>query len=437
MDSTQKSPKEKKELMLVSKLREVLGRMEIATMMSSDGMAWTDEDGRMEWCNSAFEDVVGRPRTDMIGQPLVEVFPLIDERGQLVSKADHPVTVVLNEMNHGSYIYRFAGSQMDLQLEVAYAPTSASNEKVSAVVVARPLAKDKQEVDNKFGEKNITDGDVGDQLVALVDENAELAKKISLLEEQLVEAELRAADNLDAGYQTKSAFLGNMTHELRTPLSAIMGYADLLRRELLAQGHFNWAKDLAQIRHASDQLFFMITELLDLAAIEEDQNELHSSRFKVEKLLSDVSSVAREYMVEQHNVLNVTIGDDLPDELKTDEPKLRKILLHLLSNAAKFTVKGQVNLVVNKVDFGGSDGLTFQVIDDGIGMTSQQISRIFDAFTQADESLTRSYEGGGVGLYICHRFCEQLGGTIGVSSQPGAGSCFTVTIPVELPDDRL
>ncbi|MDJ0755492.1 MAG: ATP-binding protein [Ardenticatenaceae bacterium] len=429
MESSRKSPKEIKEGMLVNKLREVLGRLEIATMMSFDGMAWTDEGGRMAWCNSAFEDLIGQDRTELMGKPLVEILQLNDVNGAPLDDQAHPVSLVLTKRKHGMQVYEMQGVSPKVQLEVAFAPTSAADVQTSAVLIIRRLQNNHQ--------FKATSTEIGDQLTALVEENTALAARVRNLESELAEAEQRAIDTLDAGYHTKTAFLGNMTHELRTPLSVIIGYADLLRRDLLSQGHFDWAKDVAQIRHASDQLSFMITELLDLAAIEEDQNEIHPMVFRVEKLLADVSNVAREYMVEQHNSLHVSISEDTPVEMMTDEAKLRKILLHLLSNAAKFTVHGKVSLNVDRGELNSEDAIVFEVVDSGIGMTNVQVGRIFEVFTQADESLTRSYEGGGIGLYLCHRFCQMLGGKITVESEPGVGSTFTVIFPVLLPADRL
>ena len=172
----------------------------------------------------------------------------------------------------------------------------------------------------------------------------------------------------------------------------------------------------------------MITQLLDLASIEEDMFEMKQERFSIPDLIREVERVSRELMEEQKNTLTLTVAPDV-DCMVGDEEKLRKILLNLLHNAAKFTVEGDIGL---EVWIEGEDRLVFKITDTGLGMTSSQIARIFDPFSQGDESLTRQFEGSGIGLHICEQFCQGMGGHIEVASKPGEGSTFIVYLPQEV-----
>ncbi len=405
-----------KQEMLVTKLRDVLGRMEIATMLSSDAMVWTDNRGRIQWCNNAFEDILGMTRLDLLGTSLVEVLPL-EVDGERLHPAQHPFNLVLTRQSHEVGHYTLVREDGPVIVEIAQAPTSAQDMVSSAVLVMRRTDRQKNP---------LPEGTINPQKIRqLVEENRTLRAEIDRLNARLNAVEMEEDESIASGYRTKGAFLANMTHELRTPLSAILGYADLLSRDLASNGHTDWVRDVSQIKLASNRLFFMITQLLDLAAIEEDQFSLNIARFSVPDLLKQVEITVSELLAEQNNQLCITCGDGV-DEMVTDEGKLRKILLHLLSNAAKFTIQGRIDLEVMAQP---EDRLLFAVRDTGIGMTGAQIKRMFEPFTQGDESMTRQYEGSGVGLYICRQFCEKLGGQIDIQSEPGVGTSIQVSFP--------
>ena len=411
-----------KQEMLVNKLRAVLGRMEIATMLSSDAMVWTNERGKIQWCNSAFEDLINQPRYELLGSGLLALLPLY-QNGQLVDPKEHPVYTALKFQEHRVGEYTLMYGDVQIRLEISQAPTNgATQDPQSAVLVLRRLP----EHPILSLPKDVLDTAVADRLRQLTKENEAL--KAEADRQAKLEMDTMLRDPFESGYRAKNAFLANMTHEFRTPLSAIMGYTDLLRRDVLASGYGDWANDLSEIKKASNQLFFMVNQLLDLAAMEEDQSSLRVGEFVVSDLVKDVEGVMQSEMTTQRNTLVVQIDEQL-DLMSSDGSKLRKILLNLLSNAAKFTMEGTVSLNVSALTRDGKDGVLFAIHDTGIGMREDQVKRVFEPFTQVDESMTREYEGRGVGLYICRRFCELMGGEIWVKSVLGKGSTFSVFLP--------
>lgn len=413
--------------MLVNKLRAVLGRMEIATMLSSDAMVWADERGVIQWCNSAFEDLINTPRYEILGAELVKLLILYKGK-KLVKGDDHPVNSTLANKTHKIEQYLCQLGENRTHLEIAQAPTIDGNDQTNVVLVLREVNKSAP----MNLPKDLLESAVTDRLKTLTYENMELERKVEELSREVEEQRFKAMDTMEAGYRAKSAFLANMTHEFRTPLSAIIGYADILGREVKNMGHDDWARDLAEIRNASNQLFFMINQLLDMAAIEEDQSAVTVSEVEMASLLREVKSSVLEAIAEQNNQLTVTVAPEV-DVMLTDVAKLRKILVHLLDNAAKFTVSGKVDLDITTLERDAKEFVRFIVKDTGAGMTQEQVNRIFDPFTQADESLTRSYEGTGLGLYISNQFVEKMDGTLAVvESEPGNGSTFEVILPKEL-----
>ena len=412
-----------KQEMLVNKLRAVLGRMEIATMLSSDAMVWTNERGKIQWCNGAFEDLINEPRYEILGSSLLSLLPL-HQNGQLVDPKEHPVYTVLKHHEHRVGEYTLPLDGQNVRLEISQAPThGATDEPESAVLVLRRLP----EHPILSLPKDVLETAVADRMRQLLQENEELKKELEGYQ-QNGDVQKPTEDPFEEGYRAKSAFLANMTHEFRTPLSAIMGYTDLLRHDVVASGFADWANDLDEIKKASNHLFFMVNQLLDLSAMEEDRASLRLNELLVEDLVHDVESLMKNDVAEQRNSLVVQVGDKV-GRITTDSGKLRKILLNLIGNAAKFTVEGTISLNVSALERNGIDGVLFSIHDTGIGMQEEQIARVFEPFTQADESMTRQYEGGGIGLYICKRFCELMGGEIWVKSQLGKGSTFSFFLP--------
>jgi signal transduction histidine kinase/DNA-binding response OmpR family regulator len=229
---------------------------------------------------------------------------------------------------------------------------------------------------------------------------------------------------LEAASQHKSAFLANMSHELRTPLNAVIGYSEMLQEMAEDEGFDQFVPDLAKIRDAGRHLLNLINDILDLSKIEAGKMDLYLEEVDLKALVEEVRSIVAPLATSSGNRFEIVYPDDL-GTFYTDRTKLKQSLLNLLGNASKFTQRGRVALELRA----GAEELSFIVSDTGIGMTEEQLGRLFQAFSQADASTTRRYGGTGLGLAITKHFCEMLGGRIAVESEPGRGSIFTITLP--------
>lgn len=250
---------------------------------------------------------------------------------------------------------------------------------------------------------------------------------ISGLIEKQAELEV-AREGADTANEAKSRFLASMSHELRTPLNAIIGYSEMLIDDAQdAEDDTNIA-DLDRIKSSGQHLLALINDILDLSKIEAGKMEIYTERFNVDALVDDVVATIRPIIDSNSNTL-ITQINTFSTEMETDKTKLRQNLFNLLSNAAKFTSGGKIELIVNE----GVDTINFTIRDDGIGMTAEQKGRLFEAFMQADSSTTRNYGGTGLGLAIVKQFTEMVGGAVDVVSEPGRGSAFTLSYPKQLP----
>lgn len=215
--------------------------------------------------------------------------------------------------------------------------------------------------------------------------------------------------------RAKSQFLANMSHELRTPLNAIIGYSEMLQEDAEDLGYEDLTPDLEKIRGAGKHLLALINDILDISKIEAGKMELYLESFDVAQVISDVEHTIQPLLDKNHNALKVECCSNIGD-MHADLTKLRQSLLNLLSNAAKFTEHGTITLTVRKDESieeldrnQHCDFMLFQVADTGIGMSLEQLDKVFQAFTQADASTTRKYGGTGLGLAITRHFCRMMG----------------------------
>lgn len=230
--------------------------------------------------------------------------------------------------------------------------------------------------------------------------------------------------------RAKSAFLASMSHELRTPLNAIIGYAEMLEDDARDDGHNELRMDLAKITASGRHLLTIINDILDLSKIEAGKTHFTLEHFFVENLLIEIDNAIQPMVAKNHNRYDVVVDGDI-GAMYSDVTRLKQILLNLLSNACKFTRNGRITLMVRRETDDDRDWLSFVVNDTGIGMTAEQMGRIFQPFTQADSSVAIKYGGTGLGLAISRRICQLLGGEIHVNSDMGVGSNFIVRLPVE------
>lgn len=245
----------------------------------------------------------------------------------------------------------------------------------------------------------------------------------------------QAKEAAEAANRSKSVFLANMSHELRTPLNAIIGYSEMLQEEAEDLGQDDFVPDLQKINTAGKHLLGLISDILDLSKIEAGRMDLYLETFDVASMVNEIVATIQPLIKKNNNTLQVNCADHL-GLMQADLTKVRQIIFNLLSNASKFTDHGLITMAVEKEIAGTLAQIVFQISDTGIGMTSEQMDKLFQEFTQADASTTRKYGGTGLGLAISRHFCEMMGGNISVSSEVGRGSTFIVRLPVKGADPR-
>ncbi len=231
--------------------------------------------------------------------------------------------------------------------------------------------------------------------------------------------------------QLKSDFLANVSHELRTPLNAIIGYADLLREMTIRQLPNDPLPDLEKIDRAGKHLLRVIDDILDISKLEAGKMRLMTEEFDVTELIREVGAAFRTLLTKNGNRLEMHIADNL-GIVRNDPTRIRQCLYNLLGNACKFTRDGTISLDVWRRTVAGRDWLSIRVRDSGIGMSSEQVARLFQPFVQADSSTTRNFGGTGLGLAITKGLCEMMGGEIAVDSTPGRGATFDIRLPAVL-----
>ena len=248
-------------------------------------------------------------------------------------------------------------------------------------------------------------------------------------ERRRAEAEVATAkEAAETANRTKSLFLANMSHELRTPLNAILGFSEMLQEESIERGLQDFSADLQKISTAGKHLLGLINDILDLSKIEAGKMELHLEAFDISSLIGEVASTIEMQVEKNGNTLEITCAPDV-GFMRADLSKVRQGLFNLVSNAAKFTHDGQIKVAAERQIMDGIDWVIFRVSDTGIGLSSDQIVRLFQSFTQADASTTRKFGGTGLGLALTRRFCQMMGGDVTVHSVPGEGSVFTIKLP--------
>ena len=364
----------------------------------SEGFALYDADDRLVICNRRFKEMYADlPIQIRAGTQYETILRAVAATG-LIPAASHDTETWVGE-----------------RLERHRNPTAAFEQQRSGGVWL------------KISERRTADGGI----VGVFTDITELKDR----ELQLGELVDRLAEARDAATEAtvaKSRFLANMSHELRTPMNAVIGITEMLMEEAEDSSDREALEPLERILRAGKHLLQLINEILDLSKIEAGKLELNYEPIAVAALVDDVIGEAQSLAAKNSNKLVVECASDV-GTIRSDPMRLRQIMLNLLSNACKFTDHGSVTFAVDRRGEGGDDWIFLRVADTGIGMTNEQLGKLFQEFSQADSSTTRKYGGTGLGLAISDRLCRMMGGAIDVESEPGRGTTFSVRLPADRP----
>jgi PAS domain S-box-containing protein len=401
---------------------EIASRQLEAILHAATGIAIiaTDRDGIIQLFNTGAERMLGYAASDVIGDATPELFHL--ER-EMAARAEELRTTTGRAFEHFEAVIAGARDRGFDEREWTYVRRDttwiAVNLRVSVL---------RDEDDEVTGYLHVATDisrhkEAEEELQSLNDGLMDSLKLHARLTAELEDAREMA----EAASRSKSEFLANMSHEIRTPMTAIIGYSDLL----LERGrHEPDVLDALQIiRRNGEHLLSLINDILDISKIEAGAMTVERIPCSPLRLVEDVASLMRVRATDRGLSLSIEFASPVPERIASDPVRLRQILVNLVGNAIKFTERGGVRIVLSCEDPAGENPrLAFEIVDTGIGMTHEEIDRLFSPFYQADASTSRRYGGTGLGLTISLRLAHLLGGTITVDSTPGEGSTFRATV---------
>ncbi|AFZ03003.1 PAS domain-containing hybrid sensor histidine kinase/response regulator [Calothrix sp. PCC 6303] len=417
----------------IQELRGTLGKMEIALGSVDEGIVWTDEQGRIQWCNSTFDKLVKRIHILILGQQLIDLLPLSQSDVNLDKKL-HPVMQALETKSKGKDQYEFDNDNCRLVLEISWSylqiPSSLQPDNYisSAVIVIQDITERKAAEIFLQQAKYELEQKVKERTEELFSVNRQLCEHNIALEE--------AKKIAEAASKIKSEFLATMSHEIRTPLNAVIGLTELL---LNTELDVTQADFVSTIQSSGEMLLTLINDILDFSKIETDQLKLIQEPFELKSLIENSIDIINFQAVAKKIKLNYLIEPPIPKFIIGDVNRLAQILLNILNNAIKFTEIGEVCVSLKSRKLNSFNNnlhisedpiyeLEFCIIDTGIGISSKKINQLFKPFSQLDTSMSRKYGGTGLGLAISKRLAEIMGGKIWVESEEGVGSKFFFTI---------
>jgi signal transduction histidine kinase/CheY-like chemotaxis protein/HPt (histidine-containing phosphotransfer) domain-containing protein len=427
----------------VTELRATLGKMEVTLGAIDDAIVWTDRLGRVQWCNTSFDNLANRSHIFVLGQPAIELLPLL-QSGQPIPKDLHPLSQALANKSKGKGYYELYKNNENLILEISwsYLEFGRLNEEsradASAVLVIHDiteqrhyelmLQQSKEELEQRIQERT--------QELILANQQLE-QQNLALVE---------ATKAAQASSQAKSDFIATVSHEIRTPMNAVIGMTGLLLNTDLQPQQRDFVET---IRNSGETLLRLINDILDSSKIEAGKLELEQQPFQLRSCIEESLQLVAHKAAETQLEIAYFIEPKTPKIIMGDLTRLRQIIVNLLSNGVKFTRAGEVTIyvkshLVDRPDFSNSNispnlltvngeqlpvyQIQFAVKDTGIGIPEDRKERLFKSFTQVDASTTRQYGGTGLGLSIGKRLCEMMGGTMWVESRAGVGSTFYFTI---------
>ena len=296
-------------------------------------------------------------------------------------------------------------------------------------VLAVPLLRDERVIGGLVIRRKVA-GEFSPSVIALL-QTLSSQSVLAIQNARLFREIAEKGKQLEVASQLKSQFLANMSHELRTPLNAIIGVTEMLHEDAVDLKREDELEPLERVLRAAKHLLALINDILDLSKIEAGKMDIHIESFAIAPLVNDVVQTIGTMATKNGNKVVIDCAADL-GTMRADQTRIRQALLNLASNANKFTEKGTVTIGARRGIEAGREWVRMAVTDTGIGLTPEQMGKLFQDFVQADASTTRKYGGTGLGLAISRRFCQMMGGDITVTSELGRGSTFTIRLPAEV-----
>jgi PAS domain S-box-containing protein len=397
----------------------------------NDSILVNDQSGTIVYVNRRFADLIGYDRDEISGE--MTIFDVVTAKGaqqlkELLAKRRQGTEESETDWEYELELRRKDGSTATGLITTT--PVVGAEGAYQGTIAAITDITQRKEAESALAEAH-------DELEQRVEERTEELEQANAALQQEVSERRRAEERALEASRAKSAFLANMSHELRTPLNAVIGYTELLQDDLQlveregldVLSPEDMERDLRRIHGAASHLLAIISDILDLSKVEAGRMDLHTERFDLIALLREVGETIAPLVDQNDNEL----AEDYHEDIATiigDRTKLKQVLLNLASNASKFTENGRITLRATPEIYHDAPAVRMEVSDTGMGIPEDQLEELFEPFTQADDSTTREAGGTGLGLTICKRFVEMMGGEIDASSVPGEGSTFSFVIPV-------